>query len=261
MEAAQLAVGGRHGPEPEVGRRHSDRIAADLRDDILAGRYKTGQRLPPERDLATRLSVNRGSVREALKKLEQLGLVEIRRGDGAHVRPLSDASVDVVRDLLRLGDGVDRRLLEQLLDVHEMLSTGAAALAVEKLSDATLARVRAIVAELAAPGLGALEFHQRVEALVDIATEATGHLVLRLFRNSFGPAIVDGLRELAPWLGSAGEDVGAAVRRLDAALAARDAAATGDAVRALSLARREWLGRALDAYEASRGGAAPQPGN
>jgi len=261
MEGALLAVPGRRGSDHGGGQRHSDRIAADLRDDILAGRYKPGQRLPPERDLATRLSVNRGSVREALKRLEQLGLVEIRRGDGAHVRPLSDASVDVVRDLLRLGDGLDRRLLEQLLDVHEMLSTGAASLAVEKLSDATLARVRALVAELAAPNLSALDFHQRVEALVDLATEATGHLVLRLFRNAFGPAIVDGLREISPWLGSAGDSVGAALRRLDAALAARDAAATGDAVRALSRARREWLGRALDAYEAARSAATQTAGN
>jgi DNA-binding FadR family transcriptional regulator len=252
MEASLLAVASRNGSDADPGRRHSDRIAADLRDDILAGRYKTGQRLPAERDLATRLSVNRGSVREALKKLEQLGLVEIRRGDGAHVRPVSDASVEVVRDLLRVGDGLDRRLLEQLFDVHEMLSVGAAALAVEKLPEPALARARALVAELATPGLSSLDFHERIEALVDLATEATGHLVLRLFRNAFGPAILDGLRELSPWLAGAGDDLGAATRRLDAALAARDAAAAADAVRSVSRARREWLRHALDAYEAAR---------
>src|SRR5262245_26799715 len=78
--------------------RHSDRIAAGLRQAILRGRYRPGQRLPAERELASRLAVNRGSVREALKKLEQLGLVEIRRGDGALVRHLHEASVEVVRD-------------------------------------------------------------------------------------------------------------------------------------------------------------------
>ena len=63
-------------------------IAAQLRNDILDGTYKAGERLPAERDLASRLGVNRGSVREALKKLEQMGLVVIRRGDGATVRHL-----------------------------------------------------------------------------------------------------------------------------------------------------------------------------
>jgi len=61
-------------------------IAARLRNDILGGTYKAGERLPAERDLASRLGVNRGSVREALKKLEQMGLVLIRRGDRATVR-------------------------------------------------------------------------------------------------------------------------------------------------------------------------------
>src|SRR5882672_11364391 len=95
----------------EPVRRQSDRIADGLRADILRGRYRPGERLPAERELATRLTVNRGSVREALKKLEQVGLVEIRRGDGAVVQHPQDASVEVVRDRLRAGDGLDRRVL------------------------------------------------------------------------------------------------------------------------------------------------------
>jgi GntR family transcriptional repressor for pyruvate dehydrogenase complex len=232
--------------------RHSDRIAAGLRNDILRGRYRPGQRLPAERELASRLSVNRGSVREALKKLEQLGLVEIRRGDGALVRHLHEASVEVVRDLLDAGNGLERRVLEEVLDVHEMLLAGATALAVERLPEHAMARARALVAELAAPEHSALDFHVRVEALIEMAAEASGHLVLRLFRNTFRPAVVEGLRALGPYFPNAGPDLGEATRALDAALAARAPEAAATAVRTLSRLARARLARALDAYEANR---------
>jgi DNA-binding FadR family transcriptional regulator len=239
--------------------RHSDRIAAGLRADILRGRYQPGQRLPAERELASRMAVNRGSVREALKQLEQLGLVEIRRGDGALVRPLHEASIEVIRDLLHAGDGLVRRVLEEILDVHDMLLAGSAALAVERLSDAELARARALVEELAAPERSALDFHLRVEALVEIAAEASGHLVLRIFRNTFQPAIVDCLREIGPYFRNVGSELGEAVFELDAALAARAPEAASTAVRSISKRVRARLARALDAYEADHArGAAPQ---
>jgi DNA-binding FadR family transcriptional regulator len=232
--------------------RHSDRIAAGLRGDILRGRYQPGERLPAERELASRMAVNRGSVREALKQLEQLGLVEIRRGDGALVRPLHEASIEVIHDLLRADDGLERRVLEEILDVHEMLLAGAAALAVERLPDAALTRARALVAELAAPEHSALDFHLRVEALVEIAAEASGHLVLRIFQHTFQPAIIAGLREISPYFRGVDPDLSDAARELDAALAARAPEAAAAAVRAISKRARARLSRALDAYDANR---------
>jgi DNA-binding FadR family transcriptional regulator len=74
---------------------HGERLATELRDEILRGRFRAGERLPSERDLAERFGVHRGAVREALKKLEQLGVAEIRPG-GARVLPLTEASLDVV---------------------------------------------------------------------------------------------------------------------------------------------------------------------
>jgi len=82
-----------------------EEIARVLRDDILRGRYGPGERLPSERELAAHLDANRSSVREALKKLEQLRLIEIRRGGGARVSPVDEASLDVLGHLLALDDG------------------------------------------------------------------------------------------------------------------------------------------------------------
>jgi len=238
-------------PGREPGRR-SDRIADSLRADILRGRYRPGERLPAERELATRLTVNRGSVREALKKLEQLGLVEIRRGDGAVVCHPEEASVEVVRHLLSARDGLDRRVLEEVLDIHEMLLAGAVALAVQRLSDPALERARALVADIAQPGRTAAEFHQRIGALVEITSEGGGHLVQRLFRKTFEPAVRDGVRALCPYFPGDDPGFGDATRALDAAFVARDPEAVAAAVRRLARRARLRLVRAFDAYEAAR---------
>src|SRR5689334_11922372 len=66
-------------------RRLYRQIADQIRTLIRVGEYRTGARLPPERDLARQLGVSRPSVREALIALEVEGLVEVRIGSGIYV--------------------------------------------------------------------------------------------------------------------------------------------------------------------------------
>jgi len=66
-------------------RRLYRQIADQIADLIERGEYSTGQRLPPERDLAKELGVSRPSVREALIALEVEGYVEVRVGSGVYV--------------------------------------------------------------------------------------------------------------------------------------------------------------------------------
>ena len=72
--------------KPVEKQRVAEEIAEQLRSLILGGQYPPGSKLPPERELSKRLRVNRASLREALKKLEHLGLVRIRQGDGTRVQ-------------------------------------------------------------------------------------------------------------------------------------------------------------------------------
>ena len=66
-----------------VGRsRVAHEIVVQLRELILGGKFAVGDKLPPERELAEQLGVNRGSLREAIKSLELIGLVRTRQGDG-----------------------------------------------------------------------------------------------------------------------------------------------------------------------------------
>src|SRR4029077_5252815 len=62
-----------------------DQVFHRLVSDVLAGRYAPGERLPTQRALAAELAVNMASVREGVKRLEQLGLVEVRHGDAMRV--------------------------------------------------------------------------------------------------------------------------------------------------------------------------------
>lgn len=228
----------------------TESITARLRNEILVGTYKAGERLPAERDLASQLGVNRGSVREALKKLEQMGLVVIRRGDGATVRHLHDASIEIVRHLLIVNGVVNRRLLEQVLDVHEMLVAGAAHLAVERGSPEDHRHARELLRRLIEPGVSDAERQSVFDALVDVITEASGNLVVRLVRNVIRPALAERMLEAQRRLASDAQELDARVRAIDAAILAGDAPATAAAVRALVRERRERMLRALDALEA-----------
>ena len=61
-------------------------IVRQLREMITADDLKSGDKLPSERELSERLNVGRSSVREALRALELLGLIETRRGEGTYIR-------------------------------------------------------------------------------------------------------------------------------------------------------------------------------
>ena len=63
----------------------ASRVFGHLVEDVLSGRYEPGEKLPTQRALAAELDVNMASVREAVKRLEQLGLVEVRQGDAMRV--------------------------------------------------------------------------------------------------------------------------------------------------------------------------------
>lgn len=76
-----------------------------LRSEIEEGTYAPGELLPPERDLAARYGIARATVKQALVRLEQLGLIETRQGVGSRVRRADEgAGASLLRWMLGLGD-------------------------------------------------------------------------------------------------------------------------------------------------------------
>jgi GntR family transcriptional repressor for pyruvate dehydrogenase complex len=212
-------------------------IAAELRDDILRGQYRRGERLPSERDLAERFSVHRSAVREALKSLEQLGLADIRPG-GARVAPIEEASLDVVEHLLRLEEPPDPAIVDQVLEVMCGLFSMAARLCAERANDEQREAIHALLAEIARPEFDAYERIQLVHQLGDVFVEASGNMVLKLVRRGVRTQFIEQMEEnrpqvLAPLL--LGEPH---LESLGKAIEAADGAAAAEAIHELSLAIR-----------------------
>lgn len=231
-------------------------IAQRLRSEILDGTYKPGDRLPAEREIASRLGVNRSSVREALKKLEELRLVVIRRGDGTRVAPIAGASVELIRDLLLAGGRLDPVLAEQILDVREMLIAGAARLAVERGDDGTLEDARALVAVLGDPQTRDDTFLEAIESLFDVMARASGNLVLQLVRNAVHARLAK-QRDVRLASRPPGPEVARAAQEIDAALVSRDPTGLEEAVRRFLRATRSRALSALEQLAARRPGTSP----
>ena len=87
--------------QPLAGGRRADAVFEQLRARSLSGALAPGERLPHERDIAEALGVNRGSVREAVKRLEFLELVEVCHGQGSFVcEPRESSSLELIDTLL-----------------------------------------------------------------------------------------------------------------------------------------------------------------
>jgi DNA-binding FadR family transcriptional regulator len=99
-------------------------IQDQIKQYITENKLAAGDLLPPEGQLASDLGVSRGSVREAIKALESLGIVEVRHGDGVRVRAFN---FDSVFDLLSYGLVFDPAKAAELLGIRIWLEVAAVA--------------------------------------------------------------------------------------------------------------------------------------
>src|SRR5215217_842912 len=107
-----------------------DQVFGRLCEDILGGRYAPGERLPTQRALAADLQVNVATVREAVKRLEQLRLVEVRHGDAMRVRDWRQSGgLDVIAHVLFRAGGLDTGTLASVLEARRLMLQEAARLA------------------------------------------------------------------------------------------------------------------------------------
>jgi GntR family transcriptional regulator, transcriptional repressor for pyruvate dehydrogenase complex len=135
--------------KPVEKQRVAEEIVGQLRDLILTGAYAPGDKLPPERNLAKELGVNRSSLREALKKLEHLGLVKIRQGDGTRVQDfMQTGGIDLVSHLVPLAQDGQHEILTDILEFRRIYGREVARLAAQRADEHDLEKLRH-VADLA----------------------------------------------------------------------------------------------------------------
>jgi GntR family transcriptional repressor for pyruvate dehydrogenase complex len=183
--------------------RRADGVFQQLRSRILVGALARGEQLPNERDLADIFEVNRTSVREAVKRLEFLGLVEVRHGLGTFVKGVSESSsLEVIEALLRDPRTVSQDLLRQILEFRRHITIQVVELAARNRNDEQLARARVLLSKEREEGMNpnrALALDVELNRLLG---EATGNLMYQLVSNLFTKL----LRRLGPFYYNDGRD-------------------------------------------------------
>jgi GntR family transcriptional regulator, transcriptional repressor for pyruvate dehydrogenase complex len=136
---------------------------------IVRGELQAGQRLPAERDLAAQLGLSRPSLREAIRALIALNILESRHGEGTFVSSLEpDLLTEPIDFVLQVNDGGLRALFE----ARRVLEAGVAALAAQRATDLELAelddfvkRGRAKLGDAEAFIEHDVEFHERIRRM------------------------------------------------------------------------------------------------
>jgi GntR family transcriptional repressor for pyruvate dehydrogenase complex len=154
--------------------RVSEGIIEQIRDLITSGRLRPGDRLPAERDLAKILGVGRSTVREAIRSLESLGILEARAGEGTFLSAAPTMGRDIIS--ARLFESYDSQ--HKLFEVRQVIEPDLAALAARRATPDQIARMRKALDEQeqqiksGASGIAAdTEFHS-------LLAEATGNEIL-----------------------------------------------------------------------------------
>jgi len=231
--------------------RH-EHIADELTTEILRGRYRVGERLPSERDLAARYGVNRGAVREAIKKLEQLGLAHVQPG-GARVTPIEESSLDVIGHLLALDELPDPDLVDQVLTVMSALMKTATEQALRRASDVEIDQARALIQRLRDV---ALDQESRIQTRMELGRQfmrMSGNLVLGLIARSLRVQVLGSAQRTLEYIHAA-DDQEIFLARMDAALSSRDVDAAVATLQGLADLNREQVVNALRAAHAERNG-------
>ena len=148
----------------------TDEAIEKIKAMIVSGTLRAGDRLPREADLAAELGLSRSSLREAVKALSLMNILDVRRGDGTYVTslqpPLLLEALSFIVDFHR-----DGTVLE-FLEVRRILEPEAAAMAAERISPAEVAGLHELLDSLGPDPevedlvANDLEFHRRISALL-----------------------------------------------------------------------------------------------
>ncbi len=150
--------------KPVEKQRLSNQVFNQLRDNILNQEYMPGERLPSERELCDIMHINRSSVREALKRLEQARLIEIRHGEGSVVLDFQySAGFDLLRHLVEPNGRVNYLTIRSLCEIRAVMCVEIARLAALRIQAPELERLRSIVDDIEACSSGEVRDFQDLD--------------------------------------------------------------------------------------------------
>ncbi len=167
----------------------TDQAVQQIKNEILSGAYKIGDRIPTEKDLCQQLGVGRSTVREALRMLKALGFIEVRQGKGAFIIKTSEDSDEKIRDWF----SKNKIELIDFIQVRMSLEPLAVRLFIERASEEQINNIDKILVlfENATDSGNALDLALLDEAFHTAIAEASGNNLLIMLNRT----IVEFFRE------------------------------------------------------------------
>ncbi|CRZ14210.1 FadR/GntR family transcriptional regulator [Mycolicibacterium neworleansense] len=237
--------------QPVNRRSVPEDVFEQIVSEVLSGQMQPGEPLPSERRLAEVLGVSRPAVREAIKRLTEAGLVEVRQGDSTTVRDFrKHAGLDLLpRLLLRAGE-LDVSVVRSILETRLHNGPKVAELAAERAPAELITQLGHTVDALAAEP-DPVEQQRQALAFWDLIVDGADSIAFRLMYNTLRQTYEPALPALATMMAA---EVGRpdAYRRIVAAIGAGDPAAARHAARDLLEPATVALMGALDALEETR---------
>jgi GntR family transcriptional repressor for pyruvate dehydrogenase complex len=149
-----------------------------IRELIASGQWGPGTRLPREADLAAQLGLSRSSLREAVRALALVRVLEVRQGDGTYVSSLEPDLL--LGETTRFATGLLRgRTVLELFEVRRLLEPGAAALAAQRMQRDGLEELERELERMIAAGDRVEDLVEADAAFHDVIAKAAGNAVLR----------------------------------------------------------------------------------
>lgn len=209
--------------EPIERQSVADQVFQQLRDRILSGDMEPGAALPSERKLAELLGVNRGAVREGLKRLAQARLVAIHQGGATRVLDFeATGGLDLLGHLLTRG-GLDTAVARSVMEMRTALAPHIALLAARRRTSEQLAELERVLAEMDAAAGQRLARQQLADDFWGVLVDASDNVAFRLSYNTLSVTHMS-LGPLVAGLLAAEHDDTAAYRAIRDAVEARDEA-------------------------------------
>jgi DNA-binding FadR family transcriptional regulator len=170
-----------------------------IKQYILDHDLKAGDPLPPEGQLVDDLGVGRSSVREAVKSLQSLGIIEVRQGNGLFVRELN---FDPMIETFKFGMRFDTRTVVELLQIRIWLETAVIGDAVKRIGKKQLKQLDAVLARWEARNQNGEEFIELDEQfhriLYSVLENDTLMRLFDVFWVSFSGLEIDAIRSSNP---------------------------------------------------------------
>lgn len=206
---------------PVTRRSVTDDVFDQVLAEVMDGEIAAGEPLPSERRLAEVLGVSRPAVREALQRMAQTRLVEVRHGGATTVRDFArSAGLDLLPRLLVRRGQLDTAVVRSVLEARLAVGPAVAALAAERGGEGLAAALTDTVDVLAATD-DDVERQEHALAFWDAVVAAADSLVFQLMFNNLRAAYEPALEALAPLMAEEVGQVGA-YRLLASAIGAGD---------------------------------------